>query len=246
MVIEVVEPPEVRPVPVHAANELPPAEDLAHEAFDARNRQALFAPCTHCRVDHFARIEQLQVETRGQERVPEERFVAPEGVLKRTERGQSRVDEPPERIERLALLVPAGIVNGKVLEGIFKLGIPMARFRRSPTATNRERFLGNLLTTTDDDWNDYLADAFQSYRMNMSVPPLAKPAEFQALRAPVMVIAAADDYSFPGDRLLLRAKVLFPTLSHSELLPGAKHSPPTTDEFREWLGGKLGAFFAGA
>lgn len=152
----------------------------------------------------------------------------------------------PERIERMALLVPAGVVNGKVLEGIFKLGLPMARFRRSPTLANRERFLGNLLTTTDDDWTDYLADAFQSYRMNMSVPPLAKPAEFAALRAPVMVIAAANDYSFPGDRLLSRAKELFPTLTHSELLPGAKHSPPTTDEFREWLAGKLGAFFAGA
>ncbi|MBK7152757.1 MAG: alpha/beta fold hydrolase [Sandaracinaceae bacterium] len=38
----------------------------------------------------------------------------------------------PERIERMALLVPAGVVNGKVLEGIFKMGIPMARFRRSP------------------------------------------------------------------------------------------------------------------
>lgn len=152
----------------------------------------------------------------------------------------------PERIERLALLVPAGVVNGKVLPGIFKLGIPMARFRRSPTPENRERFLHNLLTTTTDDWSDYLADAFQSYRMNMSVPPLAKPAEFAALRAPVLVIAASDDYSFPGDRLLARAKVLFPTLVHSELLPGAKHSPPTTEEFRQKLAGTLATFFQGA
>ena len=151
-----------------------------------------------------------------------------------------------ERIERMALLVPAGVVNGKVLEGIFKMGIPMARFRRSPTPSNRERFLNNLLTTTTDDWSDYLGDAFQSYRMNMSVPPLAKPAEFTALRAPVLVIAAADDYSFPGERLLARAKELFPTLVHGEVLPGVKHSPPTTDEFRAWLGEKLGTFFRGA
>lgn len=152
----------------------------------------------------------------------------------------------PERIERMALLVPAGVVNGKVLEGIFKLGIPMARFRRSPTPSNRERFLNNLLTTTTDDWSDYLADAFQSYRLNMSVPPLAKPAEFASLRAPVLVIAASDDYSFPGDRLLARAKVLFPTLVHSELLAGAKHSPPTTEEFRQRLAGTLATFFQGA
>lgn len=152
----------------------------------------------------------------------------------------------PARIERMALLVPAGIVNGKVLEGIVKLGWPMARFRRSPTESNRVRFLGNLLTTTDDDWSDYLGDAFQDYRMNMSVPPLAKPAEFAGLSAPVMVISAADDYSFPGDRLLARAKQLFPTLVHGEVLPGAKHSPPTTEAFREWLGEKLTTFFRGA
>ena len=149
----------------------------------------------------------------------------------------------PDRIERLALLVPAGIVNGKVLEGIFKLGWPMARFRRSPTEANRARFLGNLLTTTNDDWSEYLGDAFQCYRMNMSVPPLAKPAELAALKAPVLVIAAADDYSFPGDRLLARAKQLFPTLVHGEVLAGVKHSPPTTDEFRAWLGEKLTTFF---
>jgi len=47
-------------------------------------------------------------------------------------------------------------------------------------------------------------------------------------------------------QLLARAKELFPTLAHSELLAGAKHSPPTTEEFRAWLAGKLSAFFAGA
>ncbi len=148
----------------------------------------------------------------------------------------------PTRVHRLALLVPAGLVNGKAMEGIFKLALPMARFRWSPTPKNRTRFLDNLLSTTDDDWSDYLGDAFQSYQMNMDVPPLATPAEMSALQAPVFVVAAEHDYSFPGDRLLARAKEVFPTLTHAELLTGSKHSPPTTPEFRRELGTKLEAF----
>lgn len=148
----------------------------------------------------------------------------------------------PDRVARLALLVPAGLVNGSALEGVTKLAWPMARFRWSPTENNRDRFLGNLLTTTDDDWRDYLNDAFQSYRMNMEVPPLARPSDFAALAAPVFVMAAEHDHSFPGERLLARAAELFPTLAHAELLAGAKHSPPTTPAFRRELGAKLLTF----
>ena len=91
--------------------------------------------------------------------------------------------------------------------------------------------------------SDYLGDAFQSYQMNMDVPPLATSAALSALRAPVFVVAAEHDYSFPGERLLARAKELCPTLQHAELLAGAKHSPPTTPEFRRELSSKLEAFF---
>ena len=49
-----------------------------------------------------------------------------------------------------------------------------------------------------------------------------------------------------GKRFLQRATGYRATLVHGEVLPGAKHSPPTTEAFREWLGEKLTTFFRGA
>ncbi|MEZ4251410.1 MAG: hypothetical protein R3B99_24630 [Polyangiales bacterium] len=53
------------------------------------------------------------------------------------------------------------------------------------------------------------------------------------------VIAAEQDVSFPGDALIARARSLFPTLAHAEVLEGMKHSPPTTPEFREAFSAKI-------
>jgi 2-hydroxy-6-oxonona-2,4-dienedioate hydrolase len=151
----------------------------------------------------------------------------------------------PERIERLALLVPAGIVNGYAWQGITKLAIPMMMNRLFPSEARFEKFASNLLTTLDDDWLPYLRDAFSSFNMDMRVPMLAKPAELANLQAPVFVIAGDQDVSFPGAKLIARAKELFPSFAGAELIENCKHSPPTTDEFRGWLAGKLTSFFDG-
>ena len=148
----------------------------------------------------------------------------------------------PERIERLVLLVPAGMVSGSAFAGFVRMGWPMAMYMLSPTPARLQKFMANLLTTLDDDWAPYLGDAFLSYNMNMTVPKLAKPEELKSLTAPTLVIAADDDVSFPGDRVLSRAAELFPRLAGTELIKGCKHSPPTTDEFRGWLSGKISTF----
>ncbi len=152
----------------------------------------------------------------------------------------------PERIGKLALLVPAGMVNGKPLEGLFRVGLPMMVYSAFPSPRTLKRFVRNLLTTLDDDWMPYLGDAFLNYRMDMRIPPLAKPEEFAAFTAPTLVMAADDDVSFPGPAVLQRAKVLFPNLVTSELITDCRHSPPTTDAFRQWLCGRVGAFLEGA
>jgi pimeloyl-ACP methyl ester carboxylesterase len=148
----------------------------------------------------------------------------------------------PERIERLVLLTPAGVVGGSAWEGLTKLGIPMALYRMSPSEQRLKAFVRHLLTTTDDEWTSYLGDAFISYNLDMRVPPLAKPEEFQRLKAPTLVVGADRDVSFPGQRLLARAPELFPTLTDTVLLKGCLHSPPTTDAFRRWLGERISGF----
>jgi pimeloyl-ACP methyl ester carboxylesterase len=148
----------------------------------------------------------------------------------------------PERVERLVLFVPAGIVKTPAWTGLTKMGLPMARYMAFPTPRNLERFLSGLLTTMDDDWAPYLADAFRSYRMDMKVPKLATTDELARFLAPVLVVGADEDASFPGEALLARARALFPGPVETELVRGSKHSPPTTDAFRRWTADRLARF----
>lgn len=141
----------------------------------------------------------------------------------------------PERIEKLVLLVPAGVVKTPFINN-FKVGFPMTAFMLAPTPRRQERFLATQLTTMDDEyWSAYLGNAFQSYKLNMKIPALANPEEFTGLTAPVFVVAADQDLSFPGEKLLSRAQKLFATLEKTELIENSLHCPPTTDEFRHWL-----------
>lgn len=148
----------------------------------------------------------------------------------------------PERIEKLALLVPAGLVNGHAWAGMSKLMWPMMMWRMFRSEARFKKFASNLLTTLDDDWLPYLHDAFRSFNMDMRVPKLATPEELARLTAPVLVIAGDQDYSFPGDKAIPRAKQLFPTLVATELVAHCRHCPPTTPEFRRWLSSRIETF----
>lgn len=151
----------------------------------------------------------------------------------------------PRRIERLSLLVPAGVVTGPKWAGFVKLGWPMARYIMSPSPQRLEALVEHLLTTRDDDWVPFLGEAFKTYDLKgMRIPALAKPEELAAFDAPVQVLGAAQDISFPGGALLERAGKLFKRVEHSELIEGAKHCPPTNDAFRAWLGERMLRFLA--
>ncbi|MDP1829148.1 MAG: alpha/beta hydrolase [Archangium sp.] len=151
----------------------------------------------------------------------------------------------PRRITRLVLLVPAGLVSGSAWAGFLKMGLPMALYLMAPSEARLQKFVKHLLTTTNDDWAPYLGDAFRSFNMNMTVPMLAKPEELKGFTAPTLVLAADNDVSFPGQKVLDRAVELFPSLAGTELIKGSLHCPPTTDEFRAWLGGRITSFMQG-
>lgn len=149
----------------------------------------------------------------------------------------------PERVVRLALLVPAGLVTGPLVAGFLGVGLPMTMYLLRPSEARLEKFVANLLTTKDDDWKRFLGDSFLSYDMaGMKVPALAKDGEFARLAAPVLVIGADKDLSFPGAQLVARAKALFPTLVDTEVIKDCNHCPPTTPEFRAWLSERLTRF----
>jgi 2-hydroxy-6-oxonona-2,4-dienedioate hydrolase len=151
----------------------------------------------------------------------------------------------PERIRKLSLLVPAGIVNGHGLTPITKLAIPMMLYRAFPSPARLDRFLAGQLTTQDSDWGPYLGDAMLGFKLDFRPPRLLLDTELAGLSAPVQVFAAEHDVSFPGKALLARAKKVFPNLVHAELLAGSQHCPPTDAESRKRLTATMAAFFNG-
>lgn len=148
----------------------------------------------------------------------------------------------PERVRRLVLLVPAGLVNGPWWPGLTRVAWPIMQYRRAPTPERLRRAMEHMLTTMDDDWLPYLGDALLGFTPNMKVPKLAAPDELRRLSCPVLLVGGELDLSFPGDRLERRAKELFPGPVQVELVKGCRHSPPTTPAFRAWMSERIRAF----
>ncbi|HVK17195.1 MAG TPA: alpha/beta hydrolase [Fimbriiglobus sp.] len=150
----------------------------------------------------------------------------------------------PDRVKKLALLVPAGVVTGPVWKGITQMAIPLTLYKLFPSERRKRRFFTPLFTTWDDDWADYMGDAFRDFVLVLRIPPVATDAELRGLTMPVLVIGAGQDVSFPGEKLLSRVKAVVPSVE-TELLADSKHSPPFTPTFRGWLADRVTRFLGG-
>ncbi|MBL8910622.1 MAG: alpha/beta hydrolase [Archangium sp.] len=150
----------------------------------------------------------------------------------------------PQRIVKLALLTPAGLVSGPGWQGFVEVGWPMTMYLFFPSPKRLEKFLSGLLTTLDDrEWVDFLGVAFRSYAMGgMQVPALVTPEQLQRFDAPTFILGADRDLQFPADRIAARAPSLFKQLQSVEVIKDCRHCPPTTPQFRAWLGEKLTVF----
>jgi hypothetical protein len=87
-----------------------------------------------------------------------------------------------------------------------------------------------------------MGEAFRHYKLDFRPPRLLQDGEMAALKAPAQVFGAEQDLSFPGRALLARAKDVFPNLTCSELLIGAKHAPSFESAARRELSDKIAAF----
>ena len=149
----------------------------------------------------------------------------------------------PDRVKKLVLLVPAGVVTGPVWKGITRMAIPLTLYKLFPSEKRKKRFFTPLFTSWDDDWADYMGDAFRDFVLDLRIPPTATDAQLKGLTMPVLVIGAAHDVSFPGEKLLARVKAVVPNVE-TELLADSKHSPPFTPEFRGWLAERVTRFLS--
>lgn len=141
----------------------------------------------------------------------------------------------PDRIDKLVLLVPAGLVSGSAWAGFTKVGWPMMRYKSKPSEERLHRALRHMLTTLDPDWVAFLGEAFQGVKLDFRVPPKAKAKDLEHFDRPTLLIAADKDLSFPGRKLIARAERIIPGLAATELLEDCLHSPPFEDGFRAFL-----------
>jgi pimeloyl-ACP methyl ester carboxylesterase len=149
----------------------------------------------------------------------------------------------PERVSKLALLVPAGVANGSHWKGLTRMAWPLLRYRLRRSERNLKRLLDPLFTTWDADWAGYTGEAVRDMPFDFRIPPLATDEELRRLTMPLLVIGAADDISFPGAAVVRRVREVVPDAG-GEVIPDSKHCPPTTPEFRAWLAARLTAFIA--
>lgn len=148
----------------------------------------------------------------------------------------------PHRVERLGLLVPAGIVNGSLWRGLTGMALPMLRYRLNASDANLRALLATLITTWDDDWARFMGESLRDMAFDLRIPPLASDEELRRLAMPLLVIGAGDDVSFPGEALV-RRMARAAGHAETEVLAGSRHCPPFTDDFRNWLGNRLARFF---
>ena len=131
--------------------------------------------------------------------------------------------ENESRIKEAFLICPAGIVNGNPLKAIFNVFIPMKRYMWTKKVKFVEGFLNALFTDRDEFAVKFLSKVFLDFKMDFSPIPTIKESDAKKITVPLTIIGADDDLIFPGEKLLKRAKSIFPSLKKEWLLNDSKH-----------------------
>jgi pimeloyl-ACP methyl ester carboxylesterase len=149
----------------------------------------------------------------------------------------------PNRLSRLVLIVPSGIVNPPILPLVFRIVIPMMLYRLFPSSARLERAIRPMFT--EDERIDSVAievsrAAFDHVKIEAQMPRIATREQLAGFEAPTLVLAAEKDIFFPGRKVLARAPEIFPNLEAGELLEGSGHFP--SHAVQEWVNDRIAEF----
>jgi pimeloyl-ACP methyl ester carboxylesterase len=137
-------------------------------------------------------------------------------ILKTLEYDESKIKE-------VFLSAPAYIVNGNPLRALFKVFMPMKKYIRTQNMKYVEKFLAEVFTNRDQFAIDYLSKVFLHFKMDFTQVPTIKTSNANLIKTPIHLFAAKDDIVFPGKKMIKRAKKIFPSINHVELLLDSKH-----------------------
>lgn len=148
----------------------------------------------------------------------------------------------PERIASLALWVPGGLVSAGGWSAA-RLGWASLASYLFPSEARTRQLYDEIYTDYDDTYYRYYRDAMQHVVADRTMPQNAPRGAFDALEAPVFVVAHEHDVVFPAEALIARAHRDFPNLVSAEVIPDWRHVPPfaagatdaVLDRVREFL-----------
>ena len=134
-----------------------------------------------------------------------------------------------ERIARMALIAPAGLIKPPILPLIAQLAVPMLRYRLRPTRANLTAAVAPLHSDPPSDLMlDTHAAVFRHLRLAHRMPGPIADGALDDCQSPALIVGAEHDPLFPGEALLARARHLLPQ-AETRLLPGSRHFPSAQD-----------------
>ncbi|KGL61733.1 alpha/beta hydrolase [Polaribacter sp. Hel1_85] len=137
-------------------------------------------------------------------------------ILKTLEFNESKIKE-------VYLSAPAYIVNGNPLKALFKIFIPMKRYMKTEKVKYVEKFLSEIFTERDEFAVKYLSKIFLHFKMDFTPVPVIKKIKANSIKTPITLFAGKNDILFPGNKMIKRAKKIFPTLISVALIEDSKH-----------------------
>lgn len=147
-----------------------------------------------------------------------------------------------ERIDRAAMVVPAGFETGSLLS-MLQVGLPAILYRFLESEWLLERVLTSMVTQSDPDLvvRETIAASLRHVNLEREFPT-ATAAELAGFTAPVALFVAEKDPFFPPDAIVPHARSRLPTLSKTAVLDGEKHI--LSPEAQEKVTTAISKFFA--
>ncbi|MEL6972650.1 MAG: hypothetical protein AAFZ63_12845 [Bacteroidota bacterium] len=108
----------------------------------------------------------------------------------------------------------------------------MRRYMSTKKQEYVERVIDVLFTERDDFALPFLSRVFLEFEMDFSPLPVISKQEAAVIATPLTLFAAKDDILFPGEKMIKRARKLFPALRKAILLENSKHVQNRVDNER--------------
>lgn len=139
----------------------------------------------------------------------------------------------PERLDKVALVVPAGLTK-PTTASMLKVIVPWLYHLISPSREHIVRMLQPLFAfnPVDEEIVDAMVAILGNVHIERRLPRPTTKHELKCLEAPVLVLAAELDTLFPASRVISRAQEIIPNLVVAGVIPGSGHYPSQEDRHR--------------